>query len=785
MIKKVVVNMKKLQKHKKDIGIILLFGVIYIIIALILTHQEYLFASKTDFEMQHYLFPEYFRNLFYDTKDLLPDLALNLGGGQNIYNFSYYGLLSPFILFSYLLPMVPMLYYLIGASFIIVISSTFLFYKFLKSHNFKNSTCLMVALLFLFATPIIYHAKRHIMFINYFPFLIGALFGVDSFLKKGKPHLLIACTTLMIFTSFYYSVSAIVVLGVYAIYEYLKNHKIKELFQFLPKLALPFIISILMSAVLLLPTAYTIVSGRGESINAIEEWMLLIPNFKFLWSSYGPGLTLLEFILIALLVIDKEIPKRTRNLALTLTIIFLFPLFNYILNGTLYVNTKSLIPFLPLALFLLAISLETLLKHHKKIKVYLLLSTCIITIMASFSDQLIPKSEKNNKIEKEYESLIKKAVKEDSDFYRIGNEAYNPSSLNRVYDIKEYKSSVYSSTENKKYQNWLQKEINGNQVYRNNMMLTLAGNAITEALMGEKYIVTTKKLGKEYKLIDQGENLYLYENKLALPIIYATTKTLPEEKYQSLKYPENVIATYTKEIPSKELLEKVEFKIQSAKNVVLEQKEGKIAIRAKKNAKMTLVPTEELKDKVLFIAFKNKFNRGCHHGKSDQTITINGTVNKLTCRDWKYHNQNYTFHYVLLSPEKLTITFQEAYYKLKDIEVLSIPISVFQERKEEVKKVKINNKKTKGDTIVGTVKVNSPSTIEIAIPYDKGFTINVDGKKVPYQESLQNGMSVKVKKGTHKLEITYEAPWKKLGILVSIFGIFSWIGLARYYQKKK
>ena len=160
--------MKKLQKYKSDILMILLYSAIYIIIALILTHGKFLFASTTDFEMQHYIFPEYFRNLFYDTKDLLPDFALNIGGGQNIYNFSYYGLLNPIILISYLLPMIPMIYYLIGASFIIVVSSTYLFYKFLQSHNFKNSTCIITSLLFLFASPIIYHAKRHIMFINYF-----------------------------------------------------------------------------------------------------------------------------------------------------------------------------------------------------------------------------------------------------------------------------------------------------------------------------------------------------------------------------------------------------------------------------------------------------------------------------------------------------------------------------------------------------------------------------------------------------------------------------------------
>ena len=44
----------------------------------------------------------YFRQLFYSTGKLLPNLAFNLGAGENLFNFAYYGLLSPVMLVSYL-----------------------------------------------------------------------------------------------------------------------------------------------------------------------------------------------------------------------------------------------------------------------------------------------------------------------------------------------------------------------------------------------------------------------------------------------------------------------------------------------------------------------------------------------------------------------------------------------------------------------------------------------------------------------------------------------------------
>ena len=188
----------------------------------------------------------------------------------------------------------------------------------------------MVSLLFLFASPIIYHAKRHIMFIYYFPFLILGLFGVDKFLKEKKISLLTLSVLLMILTSFYYSVGGIIVLIIYGLYQFIGKDKTKpkEIIKFLCSFVRPFITAVLISAILWLPTLYTLVAGRAGAIKEIEYLKLFIPNFKFLYRAYGPGLTFLEFILIGILVIDKKIRKKTRLLALTIIIIFIFPIFN-------------------------------------------------------------------------------------------------------------------------------------------------------------------------------------------------------------------------------------------------------------------------------------------------------------------------------------------------------------------------------------------------------------------------------------------------------------------------
>ena len=89
------------------------------------------FGSKVDWISQHSVFPDYFRQQFYDTGDFFPEFAAGIGGGQNIYNFAYYGLYSPVFLLSYLLPFVKMSDYLIAASFTCLASAVVLLYFWL------------------------------------------------------------------------------------------------------------------------------------------------------------------------------------------------------------------------------------------------------------------------------------------------------------------------------------------------------------------------------------------------------------------------------------------------------------------------------------------------------------------------------------------------------------------------------------------------------------------------------------------------------------------------------
>ena len=78
--------MKKIDN--KDVINVIILILLFLLIIISIIGFNYVNGSTVDWDSQHWIFPEYFRTLFYKTRDMFPSFAFNLGSGQNIYNFS-------------------------------------------------------------------------------------------------------------------------------------------------------------------------------------------------------------------------------------------------------------------------------------------------------------------------------------------------------------------------------------------------------------------------------------------------------------------------------------------------------------------------------------------------------------------------------------------------------------------------------------------------------------------------------------------------------------------------
>lgn len=87
--------------------------------------------------------------------------------------------------------------------------------------------------------------------------------------------------------------------------------------------------------------------------------------------------------------------------------------------------------------------------------------------------------------------------------------------------------------------------------------------------------------------------------------------------------------------------------------------------------------------------------------------------------------------------------------------------------------------------VTGTIhSVNSSKSLYISIPYDKGWSILRNNKKVTVKHSLKGMMAVRLTQGNNKIVLTYHVPGLKLGVILSLFS-FSFYCLLEFYRVQK
>ena len=827
--------MKKLSKHKNDIISVLTLIIISLVIVLILVNFTNFFGSKKDWLSQHIMFPGYLRKLFYDTGDFFPNFAFNLGGGQNIYNISYYGLFNPIILISYLLPFVSMITYIQFSMIICLIVSIVLMYYFLR-RRFDSKISFVSTLLFLTAGCFIFHLHLHIMFVDYMPFLLMALIGVDKYFDKKKISLLVISIFLMILTSYYFSVVGLVCVLLYGIYRYIEDKKsekitVKAFFKDGFKYLFIMLIPVLLSCVLLLPTLYSLLDGRTATNKDISLLGLLIPNFDIsntLYSAYSLGLSAIFIISLIYGIVTKK--REVKVISIIFSVLLVFPIFDYIFNGGMYLNGKAFIPMLPLAILIISYFLKNVFSNKGKLKISIIISfivaiinllvfvykneylcllfvvdmlllvivilisfkfkkkiilyiylgiiSLIIAIPTNFSDIFVTKEFYDTLDYEETSSKVKQVLDNDNSFYRMSDQSVKLDKSNYIYDVDYYTGSIYSSLSNSYYKDFYNNLINNEFIYRSYGMLTGNNNIFYNFYMGNKYLLNSSNNMLGYERVSDG----IYRNEDVLPIGYSTSKIMSLDEYKSLNYFEKLDAYLNYAIVdgdySDSYVKKVkdyvpDYNVLESKNLSIEEDNGKYFIKASKDNKLVVKLNNVSDSDIVLLRFKMLYNNKC--SEDDSYITINGVSNKLSCRRWKYHNNNYNFEYSL-SGDTLEIIFSEGKFRLTDFDMALYDYNDLVSINDEISPFVIDRDKTKGDVIEGNINVKDDGYFKLSIPYDEGFEIYVDGEKTPYEVVNKSFIGFKINEGNHNIRIVYVSPLFKEGLVISFVGLVLFVG---------
>ena len=821
--------MKNKKKDLINIAIIILFILVYA--TLVTKFFSSFYGSTTDWDCQHWIIPDYFRKLFYSTHNLFNNFALNIGDGQNIYYLSYYGYLSPIVLFSYLLPFVPMRIYIEVISILGLIVSGCLFYYWIsKKHSCKHP--LIISLLFVSASPMLIQSHRHIMFISYMPFLLLSFIEIDNIFEKKQFNInykLILYMFLLIMSNYFFAVSGLFSISVYELYKlfnlYNKNNK-KVLKKEVISYTASVIISIMMASVLLIPTISVILNGRASSNVGISLIDLLIPNIKISKMFYGPyssGITLFTFFATIFCIKDKKV----RPLSIILVLSLLFPFICYCLNGTMYIDHKVYIPLLPLFMFVLSVFIENikeLTKNNLSLIIVISLFSCLL-VMIHINDYLIYVIIiellifiyiiiNNNKEKKVliplvmiiiFSTLINinsdKLMNKDTNImdkidiptvansynYRITTNQKILQNINNVENIDYNIGTIYSSVENKNYRDYyynfgveISQRSYGKISYTDNILFNIAN--------GNKYIVSNKEIFG-YKKIEDYKNVY--ENENVLTIARSNLRKMNRSTYEKLEYPYNmeallkyVITDDSQEDSYETIIDEYSGLIYINDKQVIDYRnlnDKKYDFGSDKSSKLNIKLDNIKIDDIVLINFDVEQLKD---NKNDVSIKINNMKNLVSINNWKYYNRNNSFHYAVPNNKsEFSIKLSKGHYIISNIKIYVINYNELINSIKYINKIDLNIDKNK-NILYGEYYSEKEDIVYLQIPFDKGFSIKNNDKVVDYY-LVNNGMiGFNVEKGNNNFKIEYNAPLLKESKLLTIIG-FLIFGLTIFLSKKK
>jgi uncharacterized membrane protein YfhO len=831
-----------------------LFFILFTTISASYTNSKgLLFTQVYDYMTQHVPLIDNLRDQFYQTGKIIPEFMPNLGGGQNAFNYVYYGLANPLIVPLYFLPFISSYNYLLSVMTLTVLASFTLTHFWLRK-RFSVLFSAVGSLAILLAPAILFSYHNEYMYIDYMPFLILALHGVDRIVYKNKYLGFIIACSLIGLTSFYFLPACFAAIGIYFIYVYLEKSsyntkrpleikgppkikgplkikepfKIKEFLQLAGKTVFGLLISLGLIMFIFLPTAIASMQGRISTKTSYSLQDLFMPNFYFLGNNHGRdfmmentplGYCIIGVVFVVLLVFSKA--KKNIAASILFIIISIFPVFNYLLNMSYYIDLRATLPLLPIFSLLLAefftFANSFLSKRKLFIKVPLIkksfLSILGIVLIMSISVPALQKTlptvdkryaYKNTDIAEKLSGEVNQ-VSASINGNNMNNDIYRSTYIadgatkrpNNLLDSNYFTNSIYTSSNNINWSNYMKHELwsipglavmpwflkNTDSVFENTMLgikyiFTMPSDLSYSSQIDIEDFQNKKLTGLGYQKISP----HIWENKTAFSIGYATNNIFSDisqmdELYSKAAITQGISVNGPQtSLPNISKFEKID--LNNMFNYY-NKPVNALVVDKNDNHEFNYELPRKLHNELLFI--KLKFNDSVvQNGEQEGTISINDITNGFGFRK-QYQTKDREFKYIIQPTDQdlknLKIRVTSGYWPIENIEAFTMPLADLQAAKQKFNQMNITKFNTDG--LEGNINITRPnSVLALSVGYDPGFTLKVDGKEQPIFQANGGIIGSNISSGFHNIELTYKAPYYRMGIIISSITLF---GLLAYY----
>ena len=803
-----------------------------------------LFGFGSDWLSQHLPIAESLRQAMLESGRLLP-LYIDLGGGASAYDFAYYGLLRPDVLLGCLLPGVGMEYILGGYAVFELLLGGNLVYVWLRENCGQNAAGRRVA----FAGSVLYlaagcflHAHFQLMFVNYLPFLVLALIGVDRFIEKRRGILLCVGLTLVYFHSFYYAPSCLCVAGIYYLYRVRQaGTESADACENAPKGAgqrgalaeespkratteaasrhgdlkthgsflLWILLSVGLAAILLLPTGLDILSTSKDAGSFAGSRMLFInPKLDgLLYSPYGMGLTLIGLYAV-LYALEKRGLRLPAAAVLTAS---LFPVIPFVLNGFLYARGKILIPFLLLVCLIFVRVCEEYFTGKDVPKVWvgiLCLIPCLLLsdkygawkyvdwavlmlwIFGIRQRQRLRRSQhEKNRCTRRLTAVLL-LVPCVFSFYLNAQSGYVSQSKIKIGSVREaFNEASAQMDESGNYRFEILTDafnlcnfMPGVPVKRSSMYSSMTQEDYAEFFYdGAKNAIPIQN---RVALIP-GQNV-LFNYKMGVRYVLADRYAIPNDYQKILESGDYVIAENPRVLPicyGTDKLVSFEEILQRAERAD-KATEAEIQGKLRLSSREVRVPLD-FRGKIAILSFDVT-----PLSSRAVVIDINGVRNKLSGSGAPYPNHNKHFSYVLSGgTDGFLIQKNANEYQIENLTMSFLDEKELYNSGGEVWEPQMHASDAgKGQIFSGTINMKKDGYFATSYPYRKGYEVKVDGRAVSTSEILKiddTFLGLRLEEGMHEIEIRFVPPGYRTGLAISAISLLILLALSAWRKAKR
>lgn len=327
-------------------------------------------------------------------------------------------------------------------------------------------------------------------------------------------------------------------------------------------------------------------------------------------------------------------------------------------------------------------------------------------------------------------------------------------------------------------------------------------------LANVKYYVSTKKSADKIAPFGFEKNkgdhngYHIYENTYVLPFGYTYDSYIPRNAYEEMSAVQKqeammqgiVLEESPEEVEETKLNftgKNLSYQVECEKGVTYEDGVFKVA-RGNKKATLTFEGVRDCELYLEAVGLHYTSEPGKDRVEANLKASANGVskqINIYTNKHIRYtgrHDFIVNLCYSDKERTKIELVFDSpGEYSYSQLNVVSQPMTQYVKQVEALKVDTLKDVVIGTNSVTGDISLDQSKILCLTIPYSKGWKAYVDGKETELLQANTMYMALPLTEGQHSIELRYQTPGLKAGVMGTGVGVLMLAGIVVYHKRKR